>query len=1030
MVETIMLVGEPSLNPKKPDEWIETISECVSRRKGLPAKLATGITVGCLQKISDRFEEIMLFSTVFDVSGSIKRGPKRKFRMRRTEHDGCIGCATVHVRLFSTSSDELLMDSGPGDTAICPFHPKSAHFGHLLTLNPTPSLSQIEAPETGDATTSNTTEAADGTTMESTTSEDLPPVRVEELYEEATNVPTTEARPISPLVEPADSDDDNNLEVDETEGHPSAAITGPSGDADIEGSDITHIDDISDSTEELETATSTTPTSSISEEQQQDAEVPRERKTYYSSFIPERDNLFYGRCEIFRELEEILLVPQNAPSPQTSLSGPRKPNLVCLRGLGGIGKTAVATEFVYRFMHKFNHVIWLNASSEANLGRYSHDSAVALGLVNGRVSQDHQASRLKLTDFLRNLCAPWLLILDNCEDGVDISHHLPNDSMCSVIATARKQPLTVPTTVWSVINVPGLTSEEAARFLVNCLDAEITDEDAEAICRAAVRYHISPLVCRQLTRWCARGSVSFKDITVLLEGTDTLARRFESPVHVITSSVLGQLNEPATALIRNLCFYDGTRVSKRLVRTAQSRNLKFKILSRNQPGSEKALSEAASRLVRLAMVDIDGPRDWSCPSIIQESVRGQLDDETWRDGFNEACSSIWYHWPSSRKLKNIMGGFWEDFDQLHSHVHHLASCLVLDRLDDKATSYDPGEEFTRLLVYHTWYNSRRGNQSEDRNLHDLAQFLMTTTRRQRSKNSRRAVPRRWLQVMDDDGFTARLVNTRGLHDSPYIAVSYQWGAPQHLSSTTFKERGFDLSILPQQISDAISFTRNVGCKYLWIDSICIDQNNPTEVSEELAHMTEYYSNSSMIFCALGKDLGRSRRSRLKWKPGQRLDISSYSILRSSPGESSPWTRAWLLQELSLAQTPTAGSDNKPCSHDAVTPPQTARYTKTLGISMPRPRISLKVKLSTPSPSQKPQAYKVWKRGPTQLAKAIIGCIFLVPTLSTQMYTTLVKGTQAIVEYGQERPQLRYYIVSFLLFILSVCIGNCMPRFLV
>ena len=718
MVETIMLVGEPSLNPKKPDEWIDIISDCVSRRKGLPAKLATGVTVGCLQRISDRFEEIMLFSTVFDVSGRRKRGPKRKFTMKRMEHDGCISCATVSVRLFSTSSEELRLDSGPGDTTICPFHPKSAHFLHLLTLNRGLDSPQIEAPGTGERTMSDTAEATDGATIPGDLGQDLPPVRVHEIVEEATTG-QTEVRPLDQppvasetaagssgqvIIEGSRITHSDNIDEIRT-GPTDQPNTGTETNAEISHQTrLENISEISGSTEELEATTSVTPASSIGEEQQQDAELQKERKTHYSSFIPRRDSLFYGRSEILKELEDILFVPQDDASPQTSIIEPRKPNLVCLRGLAGIGKTAIANEFVCRFMHQFNNVIWLNASSEANLGRYCHDSAVALGLVNGRVSQDHQASRLKLMDFLKTCCAPWLLILDDCEDGVDISQYLPNDSMCSVIATARKQPLTVPTTVWSVINVPGFTSEEAARFLVKCLDAEITDQDAEAICRAAVRFHISPLVCRQLTKWCAQGVVSLKDITVLLEKTDSdmnLARRFEPPVHMITSSVLGQLNEPATSLLRNFCFYDGNRVSKRLVRTAQPRNLKFKMLSHTEPGSDQALSEAVSRLVRLAMVDIDG-HQWSCQRSIQDSVRGQLDDETWRDGFNEACSSIWYHWPSSRKLKNIMGGFWEDFDQLHSHVHHLAGCLVLDRLDDQAASYDPGEEFTRLLVYHTW----------------------------------------------------------------------------------------------------------------------------------------------------------------------------------------------------------------------------------------------------------------------------------------------------------------------------------------
>ncbi|KAM7194066.1 hypothetical protein V8F20_008162 [Naviculisporaceae sp. PSN 640] len=1141
MVETIMLVGEPSLNPKKPDEWIELISECISRKKGLPKRLATGFTVGCLQQISDKFEEILLFSTVFDVSSSKKSGLRRRFRMKRMEHDGCIGCATVHVRLFTTSSEETLLESGPGDASICPFHPKSIHFPHLLTLTPASpaGLPQIEASGRSNAVLGASRRLAaisSGEAAQDTSSQVLPPVspvsgssvdeesplitlpdpehptpsspnKVEEIVESHFGqgndtlevIPQTEAEKTGPVSVLVDDDEPTVSPVDQSHQiHDDTPYESSSG-ASTSNSGITLT-----SAGHLETLQ---PIALANPADEQVGESHRPRKEYYSSFIPPRDDLFYGRTEILKLLEEALLCPKTeVASSQTSLSEPRKPNLVCLIGMAGIGKTSIANEFAYRFMNKFKVIIWLNASSEANLGKYCHDSAVALGLVNGRLSQDHAASRLTLMKFLKDSCSPWLLVLDDCEEGVDISQYIPNDGTCSVLATARYQPLTHSAMLWTVLEVPGFTVEEGARFLLNCLNTEITDEEARAICSMAVRYHISPLSCRHLASWRTRESISLKDISVMLGLEDiSLARRFESPIYTITYSRMGRLNSPASSLLGKLCFYDGSRVKERHVRAGKSRTLT--ILARTRPGSSETVTDASTVLFKLALVDIDESRPeraFCLHRSVQDAVRSQLDDEAWRDGFHEACGSILYSWPSPRKFKNILGGFWEEFDDLHSHVNHLAVCLVRDRLAESAAPFDPGEEFMRLLVHHTWYNSRRGNRMEDWSLHDLVHFLITTIRKPESRGTRRTLPRRWLQVLDDEeGFTTRLVDTSGLDDSPYIALSYQWGAAENITPSNFNNDAcihfpghgtLDLSVFPQQISDAITFTRNMGYKYIWIDSICMDQTNPTELSEELSRMTDIYTNSAMIFCALEHGAqGRgqpstSARFKLRWQPSQRLDISSYSILRSVksresssgglPAVESQWRRVfserehcllpfsngsenneslWNIRIASLPDdngtssgpTPSESKDpaSAPSASESLTStrlesksPSSSKtnsrsVARATNIKKPQKRSIFKGRYGALRHNKKPivptakrQKDELWKARVIRWIDMIAALFAIISNFIDQTYGVLVRGVKAVIKLDNKNPQLRTYFFALLLVVLSVCIGNCMPRF--
>jgi hypothetical protein len=64
--------------------------------------------------------------------------------------------------------------------------------------------------------------------------------------------------------------------------------------------------------------------------------------------------------------------------------------------------------------------------------------------------------------------------------------------------------------------------------------------------------------------------------------------------------------------------------------------------------------------------------------------------------------------------------------------------------------------------------------------------------------------------------------------------------------------GVPLHTLPETLRDAINITRSIGVKYIWIDSLCIIQDQksqPTDFSREAPHMGEIYSNSLLTIAA-------------------------------------------------------------------------------------------------------------------------------------------------------------------------------------
>ncbi|KAL9105301.1 MAG: hypothetical protein Q9227_009496 [Pyrenula ochraceoflavens] len=87
----------------------------------------------------------------------------------------------------------------------------------------------------------------------------------------------------------------------------------------------------------------------------------------------------------------------------------------------------------------------------------------------------------------------------------------------------------------------------------------------------------------------------------------------------------------------------------------------------------------------------------------------------------------------------------------------------------------------------------------------------------------------------------------------YCALSYCWGGPQTFQTTsaTYADRldGFFVTDLPRTLQDAVKLTRELGIRYLWVDSICIIQDSEDHRTEQLSQMGDIYMNATLTICA-------------------------------------------------------------------------------------------------------------------------------------------------------------------------------------
>jgi hypothetical protein len=89
----------------------------------------------------------------------------------------------------------------------------------------------------------------------------------------------------------------------------------------------------------------------------------------------------------------------------------------------------------------------------------------------------------------------------------------------------------------------------------------------------------------------------------------------------------------------------------------------------------------------------------------------------------------------------------------------------------------------------------------------------------------------------------------------YVALSHCWGSQQPIKTTQrtynkFKE-SMTWSILPKTFQDAIVVSRSLKIDHIWIDSLCIIQDDPNDWAKQASKMAMIYENAHLTLCATG-----------------------------------------------------------------------------------------------------------------------------------------------------------------------------------
>ena len=146
--------------------------------------------------------------------------------------------------------------------------------------------------------------------------------------------------------------------------------------------------------------------------------------------VPARNPGFTGRDGMLAQVREALL-------------GGNRAVVQALHGMGGVGKTQLATEYAYRYASGYDLVWWIAAEQAGLIGEQVAALAAELGCAEPG-SGLPEARRAVLAELRRR--DRWLLVFDNAEDAEDLAGWLPGGSG-HVLITSRSHR-------WAEIAVP------------------------------------------------------------------------------------------------------------------------------------------------------------------------------------------------------------------------------------------------------------------------------------------------------------------------------------------------------------------------------------------------------------------------------------------------------------------------------------------------------------------------------------------------------------------------------------------------
>ncbi|MGH3374672.1 MAG: FxSxx-COOH system tetratricopeptide repeat protein [Actinoallomurus sp.] len=278
--------------------------------------------------------------------------------------------------------------------------------------------------------------------------------------------------------------------------------------------------------------------------------------------VPARNPSFTGREDLLERLHERISGGTTAVLPET------------LHGMGGVGKSQIAIEYVYRHSDDYDLIWWIRAERPGQIRQDLTELASQLGLpVGAEVNVAVPAVReaLRLGRPYRN----WLLVFDNAEVPDEARDFFPTNGPGKILVTSRNHAWTEVANSLEVDVFARGESKELLRLRGPELDEAEADELADVLGDL-------PLAIEQAAVWLSETGMPVDEYLHLFREKhekaaellhDVAPAAYELPVAAAWNVSLDQLrnSDPAALQLLQVCaFFAPEPISWRLLSGARN----------------------------------------------------------------------------------------------------------------------------------------------------------------------------------------------------------------------------------------------------------------------------------------------------------------------------------------------------------------------------------------------------------------------------------------------------------------------------
>lgn len=335
--------------------------------------------------------------------------------------------------------------------------------------------------------------------------------------------------------------------------------------------------------------------------------------------IPRQNIVFVGREKLLNELETTLL--KNDPNKSNTLT------ITACTGLGGIGKTQLALQYILHTHHPYTMKLWFNGEDTKKLKRSYYDLALALGY--------HTDGHINMTSisYVKKWLAAhpgWLMVIDNVDNYNDIEVFLPEKGG-HVILTTRKRDWPASFTTLPIDTL----SESEAVDTISILIKDKSSHEQEHKKELAATLGYLPLALSQAGAYIHQNNISVEEYITLYnshalnllssnslpEGVKTspVAITWDISLQSILQETAAQHEPPIAIELITVCSYLAPdKISMNLLLSW----LKYRYP--DLPDPELTLNKHIGLLWKYSMINYDIKDNISIHKLVQTVLRHQL----------------------------------------------------------------------------------------------------------------------------------------------------------------------------------------------------------------------------------------------------------------------------------------------------------------------------------------------------------------------------------------------------------------------